>query len=70
VVTGNCGFTLAPCRPEDRDYITRMLAVVEDMSLQALQEGIVWSWEDFPGYLSALEQRPKAINAERFRVRS
>jgi len=30
VVTGNCGFTLAPCRPEDRDYITRMLAVVED----------------------------------------
>jgi N-acyl-D-amino-acid deacylase len=62
VVTGNCGFTLAPCRPEDRDYITRMLAVVEDMSLQALQAGITWNWEDFPGYLSAIEQRPKAIN--------
>src|SRR5712691_1024498 len=62
VVTGNCGFTLAPCRPADRDYLTRMLAVVEDMSLQALQEGITWSWEDFPGYLSAIEQRPKAIN--------
>jgi N-acyl-D-aspartate/D-glutamate deacylase len=62
VVTGNCGFTLAPCRPEDREYITRMLAVVEDMPLQALQEGIAWSWEDFPGYLSTLEQRPKAIN--------
>jgi N-acyl-D-amino-acid deacylase len=62
VVTGNCGFTLAPCRPEDRDYITRMLAVVEDMSLEALQKGVSWSWEDFPGYLSAIAQRPKAIN--------
>ena len=62
VVTGNCGFTLAPCRPEDRDYITRMLAVVEDMSLEALQKGITWSWEDFPGYLQTIAQRPKAIN--------
>jgi N-acyl-D-aspartate/D-glutamate deacylase len=62
VVTGNCGFTLAPCRPQDRDYLTRMLAVVEDMSLEALQQGIVWGWEDFPGYLRAIEQRPKAIN--------
>lgn len=62
VVTGNCGFTLAPCRPEDRDYLTRMLAVVEDMSLVALQQGITWTWEDFPGYLDTLEQRPKAIN--------
>jgi N-acyl-D-aspartate/D-glutamate deacylase len=39
-----------------------MLAVVEDMSLQALQEGVPWGWEDFSGYLSALERRPKAIN--------
>ena len=62
VVTGNCGFTLAPCRPEDRDYLTRTLAVVEDMSLKALQKGIVWNWEDFPGYLAAVEQQPKAIN--------
>ena len=62
VVTGNCGFTLAPCRPEDRDYLTRMLAVVEDMSLEALQQGIVWSWEDFPGYLQTIERQPKAVN--------
>jgi len=62
VVTGNCGFTLAPCRPQDREYLTRMLAVVEDMSLEALQRGITWGWEDFPGYLRTIEQRPKAIN--------
>src|SRR4029453_18977087 len=40
----------------------RMLAVVEDMSLEALQKGITWNWEDFPGYLNTIEQRPKAIN--------
>lgn len=62
VVTGNCGFTLAPCRLQDRDYLTRTLAVVEDMSLTALQEGIAWGWEDFPGYLTAVERQPKAIN--------
>ena len=62
VITGNCGFTLAPCRPEDREYLTHMLAVVEDMPLAALKAGIPWGWEDFAGYLAALEQRPKAIN--------
>jgi N-acyl-D-amino-acid deacylase len=25
IVTGNCGFTLAPCRPEDRLTLMRML---------------------------------------------
>ena len=62
VVMGNCGFTLAPCRPEDRDYLSRLLSVVEDMSLDSLREGIRWSWEDFPGYLATLERTPKAVN--------
>jgi len=62
VVTGNCGFTLAPCRPENREYITRMLAVVEDMSLAALQAGLPWGWEDYRSFLAAIERRPKALN--------
>ena len=33
VVAGNCGFTIAPCRPEHRDLIARTLHHVEDMSL-------------------------------------
>ena len=62
VIAGNCGFTLAPCRAQDRDYLTRMLAVVEEMPLEALREGIKWNWEDFPDYLVALEKLPKAVN--------
>src|SRR5437016_9348446 len=48
VVTGNCGFTVAPCRPEDRDYIVRMFGRVEGMSTSVLNAGLPWSWESYP----------------------
>src|SRR5262249_31018980 len=54
VVMGNCGFTLAPCRPSGRERIMRMLERVEGMSLAALEQGIRWDWETFPEYLDAL----------------
>src|SRR5215510_6288998 len=43
IVTGNCGFTMAPCRPEDRLTLMKMLEYVEGMSLEAMQQGIQWS---------------------------
>jgi len=57
VVMGNCGFTIAPCRPDDRDLVMRNLTHVEGMSLDALRSGIDWSFESFPEYLDALERR-------------
>jgi N-acyl-D-amino-acid deacylase len=57
VVMGNCGFTIAPCRPADRDLVMRNLTHVEGMSLDALRSGIDWSFESFPEYLDALERR-------------
>jgi N-acyl-D-amino-acid deacylase len=55
VVMGNCGFTIAPCRPEDRDLIMRNLTQVEGMSLDALRAGIEWNFESFPAYLDGIE---------------
>jgi N-acyl-D-aspartate/D-glutamate deacylase len=55
VIGGNCGFTLAPIRTEDADYIRRMMAKVEGMPLGALEEGVPWSWSTFGEYLGALE---------------
>ncbi|MGH9186880.1 MAG: N-acyl-D-amino-acid deacylase family protein [Acidimicrobiales bacterium] len=55
VVGGNCGFTLAPLRPEDADYIRRMMAKVEGMPLAALEQGVDWRWETFAQYLAALD---------------
>ncbi|MEV3990454.1 D-aminoacylase [Streptomyces sp. NPDC049837] len=62
VVGGNCGFTLAPLRPEDADYTRRMMSKVEGMALAALEEGVDWSWRGFGEYLDALEGRI-AVNA-------
>ncbi len=40
VLAGNCGFTLAPSRPEDLDWLAGMLSRVEGMSRAALREGL------------------------------
>src|SRR5512135_1036422 len=57
VIAGNCGFTLAPLRSEDADYLRRMMAKVEGMPLPALESGVPWSWHSFGDYLAALEGR-------------
>lgn len=66
VIMGNCGFTIAPCRPPDRDLVMRNLTHVEGMSLDALRSGIDWSFESFPEYLDALERRGVGPNAACF----
>jgi N-acyl-D-aspartate/D-glutamate deacylase len=55
VIAGNCGFTLAPIKASDHDYIRRMMAKVEGMPLVALEDGIEWNWETFGEYLGRLE---------------
>jgi N-acyl-D-aspartate/D-glutamate deacylase len=62
VVGGNCSFSIAPVRPEDTDYIRRMLAKVEGMPLAALEQGVPWSWSSFGEFLDAFEGRI-AVNA-------
>ena len=40
VVAGNCGFSIAPTRPEDRDYLARTLEKVETLTKkQGLKSG-------------------------------
>ena len=55
-VMGNCGFTIAPCKPADRDLTMRHLTHVEGMSLDALRAGIRWGFESFPQYLDMLAE--------------
>jgi N-acyl-D-aspartate/D-glutamate deacylase len=62
VVMGNCGFALAPCKPEDREWFARCLTAVEDIPTEAMMAGIDWTWESFPEYFATVERLPKAIN--------
>jgi N-acyl-D-aspartate/D-glutamate deacylase len=64
VVMGNCGFGVAPTRPDHRGLIMRTLEKVEGMSLAALEAGLgeEWPFETFPEYLDAVERRGTALN--------
>ena len=62
VVMGNCGFTLAPCREEEVDYVFRNLERAEDISRDAMLAGIKWSWETYPQYLDTIDKLPKGMN--------
>ena len=64
VVMGNCGFSVAPTRPEHRETIVRTLENVEGMTVAALHEGLgeEWPFATFPEYLGVVESRGAAIN--------
>jgi N-acyl-D-aspartate/D-glutamate deacylase len=66
VVIGNCGFTIAPCRPGDRDLTLRNLTHVEGMSLEALRAGVNWDFESYPDFLRAMERRGVVPNVASF----
>jgi len=63
VIAGNCGFSLAPLRPDPKEaeYLQEMMSRVEGMPLPALRQ-IDWNWETFEQYLNQFEGRI-AVNA-------
>jgi N-acyl-D-aspartate/D-glutamate deacylase len=62
VICGNCGFTLAPARPEDTHWLAQMLSRVEGMAPEALAAGMEWPGGGFGAFWSRLERR-LAVNA-------
>ncbi|HAM00896.1 MAG TPA: amidohydrolase [Acidimicrobiaceae bacterium] len=56
VLAGNCGFSVAPNRPDQRDFLARMFAKVEGMSPVALS-AVQWDFESFPAFLEARRGR-------------
>src|SRR4051794_9779381 len=62
VVTGNCGFGVAPVSSAGRELVMRTLENVEGMPLEALRAGIPWTFESFPEYLDAVAAEPLRCN--------
>ncbi len=57
VVIGNCGLSLAPAKPEDREAVIKSFVRVEAISRRVLEEGVKWKWTSTEEYLSALGTR-------------
>ncbi len=57
VLTGNCGFTLAPAKPEDVDWLAGMLSRVEGMSRAALRDGLRFRGGSFADYWRRFDGR-------------
>lgn len=62
VVLGNCGFSIAPIRPDLHDMWIDTLENVEAMSKVTLHKGISWEFETFGEYLDAIERRRPNLN--------
>src|SRR3984893_2540204 len=59
---GNCGVGFAPCKPEQRDMLVKLMEGVEDIPEVVLTEGLPWNWVSFEGYLDALEALPHDLD--------
>jgi N-acyl-D-amino-acid deacylase len=57
ILMGNCGYTLAPVRSDDQDYLMGLFAAAEEIPKLALERYAPFVWETFADYMSWLEGR-------------
>ena len=55
VVGGFCGFSIAPLTPEAAVYLKPMLARVEGMPVDTLEQAVPWNWRSFGEYLASID---------------
>src|SRR4029453_16171469 len=58
VVVGNCGLSLAPAKPEDREAVIKSFVRVDAISRRVLEEGFESKWHSTKEYLDVLGTRP------------
>lgn len=54
VLLGNCGYTLAPVRAADQDYLMGLFAAAEEIPKKALQQFAPLGWETFEEFLDSM----------------
>jgi N-acyl-D-amino-acid deacylase len=62
ILMGNCGFTLAPVKREDQDYILGLFSATEEVPKSALLQHAPLAWESFAEYLSFVEKSALGVN--------
>src|SRR3546814_18279521 len=60
VCSSDLGF--APVRPADHQRLIELMEGVEDIPGAALHEGLPWTWQSYPEFLDALDDRPYDVD--------
>jgi len=62
VIAGNCGISLAPVDASTADFLVGLLARVEAIPLESLEEGLDFGWQSFGEYLAAVGRSAPVVN--------
>ena len=62
ILNANCGFSIAPVRPQDRERTMAMLSTTEQIPVEQQRIALSWDWETFPEYLELVRSLPKSVN--------
>jgi N-acyl-D-amino-acid deacylase len=62
VLMGNCGYTLAPVKLQDQNYLMGLFSAAEEVPKAALLTHAPFQWETFPEYLAWLERSALGVN--------
>jgi N-acyl-D-aspartate/D-glutamate deacylase len=62
ILMGNCGFTLAPVRAKDQDYLLGVFSATEEVPKNALLQYAPLGWDSFGEYMSFMERAPLGVN--------
>ena len=59
---GNCGVTFAPVGEKNRRYLAELMEAVEDISADAIMDGLPWDWTSYGDYLDSVQALKPALN--------
>ena len=59
---GNCGVTFAPVGEKNRRYLAELMEAVEDISADAIMDGLPWDWTSYGDYLDSIARLNPALN--------
>jgi N-acyl-D-aspartate/D-glutamate deacylase len=62
VVTGNCGYTMAPLSDATRDYVVAAMSTVEQIPEEAIRTGVPLDWTDLASYFARLRGLRTAVH--------
>jgi N-acyl-D-amino-acid deacylase len=62
VLAGNCGVTFAPVSKHNRRFLAEIMEAVEDISADAIMQGLPWNWTSYGEYLDTVESLNPTLN--------